>query len=207
MFMSNHYIGFWAASDGLTYTTWNPSDNGGLTLSNGDLTAAGAAGASWKMVRSVSGKSTGKYYFETNVDAIATEDEFLVGIAQAGTSLTAQIGADANSYSFFYAPASTAISKRNNGSNTALTSTGTLATSDKLMVAFDAGGGNLWFGENGTWFDSGDPGAGTNAQFTGLSGTFYAAICLFSTGETGTTNFGTTAFAHSIPSGFTGWTV
>ena len=37
-----------------------------------------------------------------------------------------------------------------------------------LMWAFDADNGKIWWGEDGTFFDSGDPAAGTNAAFTGI---------------------------------------
>ena len=30
--------------------------------------------------------------------------------------------------------------------------------------------GKIWLGENGTWFASGDPAAGSNAMYTNLSG-------------------------------------
>jgi len=38
------------------------------------------------------------------------------------------------------------------------------------MVAVDMDNGKIWLGENGTWFASGDPVAGSNAMYTNLSG-------------------------------------
>jgi hypothetical protein len=39
---------------------------------------------------------------------------------------------------------------------------------DVIMFAFDRDAGKLWLGKNGTWFNSGDPAAGTNPQVTNL---------------------------------------
>jgi hypothetical protein len=42
---------------------------------------------------------------------------------------------------------------------------------DIVMVALDASSGKIWYGLNGTWFGSGNPSTGSNAQLTGLSTT------------------------------------
>lgn len=41
-------------------------------------------------------------------------------------------------------------------------------TGDVLMFALDRDAGSMWIGKNGTWFNSGDPAAGTNPQFTNM---------------------------------------
>ncbi len=42
------------------------------------------------------------------------------------------------------------------------------SSGDRLMFALDRTAGLFWIGKNGTWFNSGDPGAGTGAQFTNM---------------------------------------
>lgn len=65
--------------------TWNSSDkSAGITLSNGNLTAACSSASG---VRSITGHSSGKYHFELTVDTLgANVEEF--GFASAGHSLT-----------------------------------------------------------------------------------------------------------------------
>lgn len=41
-------------------------------------------------------------------------------------------------------------------------------THERLMFAVDLVAGKMWIGKVGTWFNSGDPAAGTNPQFSGL---------------------------------------
>ena len=40
--------------------------------------------------------------------------------------------------------------------------------SERLMVALDLDRGNIWFGRNGDWFESGDPVLGTHPAFSRL---------------------------------------
>jgi hypothetical protein len=42
------------------------------------------------------------------------------------------------------------------------------SSGDRLMFALDRTAGKMWIGKNGTWFNSGDPAAGTNPQFTNM---------------------------------------
>ena len=60
--------------------------------------------------------------------------------------------------------------------------------------------GKLFFSKNGTWQASGDPAAGTNAAYTGLSGTFQPAISELN--STIDINFGQRPFAYTPPTGF-----
>jgi hypothetical protein len=88
--------------------------------------------------------------------------------------------------------------------------TGVLATtgSEVGMMAFDPASGKLWVGQDGTFFNSGDPAGGSNEQGT-LTGTnntgIYVNVRDFSSAEVGavTFNFGQSGFAHTPPTGFT----
>lgn len=214
MLMVNQLIGFGAGSSAaaLTYTTWNSADKGAdMTLSGGDLTATAAATAAAAWVRSVSGKSSGKYYVEMNFDNFTDQDDHKFGISKAGATIssTTAFGGDANSLCIGKnGAASTTPQKRTGGTSTNLGSSATYASGKKLMMAVDIDNGKIWWGYDGTWFDSGDPAAGTNAQFTsGISGnTWYVGYYQIRNPIATTTNFGTSAFTHTLPSGFTGWT-
>jgi hypothetical protein len=46
----------------------------------------------------------------------------------------------------------------------------TAGNNDIIMIALDSGSGKVWFGKNGTWFNSGNPATGTNGvDFTSQS--------------------------------------
>ena len=89
-------------------------------------------------------------------------------------------------------------------------STGVLATtgSEVGMMAFDPASGKLWVGQDGTFFNSGDPAGGSDEQgtFTGDNNTgIYVNVRDYSSAEVGavTFNFGQSDFAHTPPTGFT----
>jgi hypothetical protein len=76
---------------------------------------------------------------------------------------------------------------------------------DVIGVALDLDNGKIWFSKNGTWQASGDPVAGTNAAFTGVSGPKTPLIKAYR--DTGVSfianaNFGQSSFAYTPPTGF-----
>ena len=189
------------------YATLNPNDNGNsnILLTNGNLSVSSST--TWdRGVKGTFGISSGKWYYE-----------YTHGTVNAGTNPAADIGwtkypSLVNSYanggggsSDTYLVQGSNGNKNNGGTNTAYGSAFT--TGDVEMCAIDLDNGKIYWGKNGTWFASGDPVAGTNAAYTGVSGTFlplwYWGI---SPGTSGVLisniNFGQRAFAYTAPSGF-----
>jgi hypothetical protein len=80
----------------------------------------------------------------------------------------------------------------------------TYTTNDVIGIAYDATNGKIWWAKNGTWQASGDPAAGTNAAYSGITGDAYAYItdrnvlqtCVVSA------NFGQRPFSYTPPTGF-----
>jgi hypothetical protein len=177
-------------------TTWNPSDeDAGVALSGGDLIAT-VAGA-WASVRATLAKTSGKHYFEVTLDTLLY---VRVGVATSATPLNQPIGAETTGWAY-----DTFSGQKYNSS------TGSYgvacAQGDVVMVAVDIDAGKIWVGKNGTWFDSGDPVAGTNPMYTdaGITNVFPAT-----SGYTSavTANFGGSAFSYTPPSGFNaGWEI
>jgi hypothetical protein len=99
--------------------------------------------------------------------------------ASAEASLT-----DLKPDGFFWHSNAGAISPRallvalggNPTAHVAVTTTGVsgFETGDILMFAHDRAAGKMWWGKNGTWFNSGDPAAGTNPQVTNLTEPSYS---------------------------------
>jgi len=75
---------------------------------------------------------------------------------------------------------------------------------DIIMIAFDVGAGKFWMGKNGTWFDSGNPAAGTNEKQTFTANINWRPWCVTygSSAAQNVVNFGQRAFSYTPPSGF-----
>lgn len=180
----------------LGYPVWNSADkDADCTLSDGDRTASITADGS---VRSTVVKASGKWYVEATAGTGATNAQWRFGVGNASMAITDAVGKDANGWAFqgngnkITGDTSAAYSTANSGS-------------DDLMLAVDAGTGSIWIGRSGTWLASGDPAAGSNAMFTGMTGPFYLAF-----GSAGSTRAVTlkaaSDYLYSPPSGFTrGW--
>jgi len=155
--------------------------------------------------RSIAYKTTGKYYFETTVNAPLT----------SGPAYSLGILRDTGTYQNFASDGTNCFMVTNSGgiySNNA--SAGSLGSSfavaDKACFAIDLTARLGWVRKNGgNWNGSGtaDPATGTGG-FTIGSGSFAPAIgfASFSTNANMTGNFGQTAYANTAPSGFGNWT-
>ena len=165
------------------YCTWNPLDNNGITLSNGNLTAYKNSAGAWSSVVGTIGVSSGKWYWETVFD---TQNYSYVGISKSGWDKT-YLGSDANSWGYYSGDGKLWTSGAGSSYGASWTS------GDVIGVGFDADNGTLTFYKNGT-------SQGTAA--TGLTaGPYFPGISLIYT-ITGNTNFGQRRFAHQAPTGF-----
>jgi len=181
------------------YFVANPLDNGGLALANGNLDLS-TTSSSDLTARGTIGITSGKWYWEvtaTNLVADPFNKISVVGIATANSVLPTYVGSNATSWGYV------------NHNGTKVTNASPSAygnswvTNDVIGIAFDADNGKLFFAKNNTWQGSGDPVAGTNAAFTGLtSGPYLPAFNLKNSGASVTINTGARPFAYTAPSGF-----
>lgn len=180
----------------VSYATWNSAALGsGTTLSNSDRTAASSGNTS---DLATGGKSSGKWYMEMTKDSGSST---LIGVANSSSLRTNFPGENANSWAVYSANGN----KYNSGTGAAY---GTSYTNgDVVMVALDMDNGKVWMGKNGTWYNSGDPAAGTNAAYTGLTGTLMIIGGGDATARSLTGNWGASAFTYTAPSGFSAWSV
>jgi hypothetical protein len=165
------------------YATLNPLDPAGgypLTLANGNLETT-APSSQWRWSRATWALTSGKWYWEHTVGS----GNYFSGVVTPSWDL------NVTSYTGMYGRQST--DKYNNGTTTSPFSSTT--GGDILMYALDVDSGNMWVGKNGTWNGSGDPGAGTNPDWTGVPigvSPFAAAYQV-----TNILNFGQRAFAYT----------
>jgi hypothetical protein len=177
------------------YCTWNPIDTNTSTafLTNGNLQAQTSSNA-WANSRGTSAPTTGKWYFECTNTTFG--DYAQVGVIAMNRNIPASYpGGEANAWvyannGYLY----------NNGGITAFPGSN-LANGDVLMIAYDNDAGKVWFGRNGTWYNSGNPAAGTNASFNTAT-IVQPIIGVYGSTTVQDTNFGQRPFAYTAPSGF-----
>ena len=171
-----------------TPTTWNPSDKAsGVTLSNGNLTAA-TPNAGGSAVRTVVSAASHKHYFEITVDAVTAAGVALVGVATSGLNISTDApGYEANGYSYRANGA-----KINNSVNTAGYGA-TYGAGDVISVLLDQVNNTIEFWKNG---------ASQGIAYSSIAaGPFFAAIGDNSSGAncTFTANFGQSPFVYERP--------
>jgi len=176
------------------YAIWNPLEQQSqATLANGNLDVSFTSNAG-HAVKSTFALTSGKWYWEVTVGGNAA-----VGIQQ--TSYAVYQWPGTTSYSYGYVPDGRKVNNLSYSSYGSAFSNG-----DIVGIAFDADNGKLWFLLNGTWQNSGDPAAGTNAAFssltTGIGWSPSIGYWSSTTGTVNSTNFGQRAFAYTAPSGF-----
>lgn len=183
------------------YSGWNPSDkDANTTLSEENFLATSGANFA-QLVRSSAGKTTGKWYVEfvlgistTGVGVIA------VGVANASASLAQFIGQNANGWAYW---GQTARKWHNNS----FSSYGTgYLNNDVVGMAVDIDANSVWWARSNNWQSSGNPGAGTGAAFTNLSGTIHLAASCWATPNSVLIRTDPSTHEYSPPAGFTaGW--
>jgi len=190
--------------DTANFATLNPlSETSNLTTSNGNLTVANSTTETQhRLIRGTMGMSTGKYYWEVNVNNSAQVD--MVGIINSSYNGTDNATVNAsNGFGYGYS-----TSNGNWYTGGGWTSDGTtpsaFPSSGIIGVAFDADNGKLYFSRNNTWINSANPSAGTgaNATYTGSETEFLPAISIYYNTGAWNINFGQFPFAYTPPTGY-----
>jgi len=174
--------------------TWDPATTT-VILSNGNLTATGPGGYVGSTVPTPIQVGL-KWYWETTIGVTGNNDD-RHGVGATEESAGGILGTSANSVG--WRKSFSQIYRNGVG---IFSTPSDYGTGDVLMWAYDPGTGSLWVGRNGTWFNSGDPAAGTGFITTGLVGTIVPAIYRAQAGHDTTANFGASAFVYTVPTGF-----
>ena len=174
------------------FCTWNPLSNTAGSLTNGNLTFNGTAGVAVRG-NSTFAVSSGKWYFEST---LTTADTFtVVGIGQ-GFITNQYPGFDALSYV-------QTLENATSVNNNVVTSYGSVfVAGDVFMCAFDLDNNKIFFGKNGTWFNSSNPAAGTNPAYTITAGTYSPIARPYGSGVVLNSNFGQRPFAYTPPTSY-----
>ncbi len=181
-------------------TFWNPTDKtAGITLSNGNLTAASSASSN--AVRAVDRQITGKFYWETIFTTVSTVYGF--GAALGDAALSTMYTTPSNAV-ILYASGQIWV----NGVNSGVT-LGSVA-GVTACVALDVTNRLFWArsGAAGNWNNSASANPATGVGGVSLN-SFNILATLFPVAVFGggalnlTANFGDSAFVGAVPSGFT----
>jgi hypothetical protein len=178
------------------YCVMNPLDSGAnVTVTNGNLRVNNNfTGTPYSSIRGSIGVSSGKFYWEVTATTVSGNSPS-VGIATAQADLTQFVGYDAYSWAYIFSTGN----KTTNNSTTAYGNT--ITSGDIVGIALDMDNGKVWFAKNGTWQASGDPAAGTNYAYNGLTGTMFADAFAYNQSVLDV-NFGQQPFVYTPPSGF-----
>jgi hypothetical protein len=179
----------------------NPDDVGPTVgISRGNKKLIPVSGSVYALARSNLSRNTGKYYFEGALIAAGASKFGLIGLAKASTPVTNYPGSDANSWGYYEQDG------KKYHSATGTTFGAAYVAGDLIGCAVDLDSGKLWWSLNGVWIASGDPAAGTNPAFTGVTGDLFPAVALSnSNASTWGTMFSLDDQVYAPPSGFSCW--
>lgn len=191
-------------TDTILPATFDPNAKGTrVTLSNGNLTLTHSSSGSDDSTYSQLTRSSplgNKYYVEMTVVTYAGGGNDLgIGIDSVNTSTGTYFYSTATGYAYYFNG-----QKWNNNAGAAYGNSFT--TGDVIGIAIDMDNRYIYFSKNGTWQNSGDPtsgATGTGKAYTFTAGTYYIAVNTAGASVV-TANFGASAFAYSIPSGYIG---
>jgi hypothetical protein len=183
--------------------TLSPWDiNGGITLSNGNLTATWTSGSSYHGMRATpSSVTSGKYYWEVTGTTVHNFTD--IGMSLLTYSLASEIF---NTGSFSYESNGTFYIE---GSSSG--SIGSYTSGDVLSFAVDIGGGLVWARKNsGNWNNNPAANPATGAGGFNIAtlvgkGPLTVAASLQNSSDQLTFNFGATAFSFTAPAGFSSY--
>ena len=185
------------------YGTLNPLWKGSQqTLSNGNLTSVKTSGTNISDVWGTFGMTSGKWYFECTVTALAST--VYIGVGQGGGTGEPTDDLAVSPTSYFYGSNDGQKFYGNSGSAYG----DTFGAGNVIGCAIDMDSGKIWWSKDGTWQASGNPAAGTNAAFTDLLTRGSNAFLAFSStngasnSNTLDWNFGQRTFSATPPTGF-----
>jgi hypothetical protein len=172
-----------------------------LTISDGNLRSSASGTTNAIEAVGTIAPTTGKYYAEFTLNAAPQLSNQYPAIGVIGIDVDMDSGNNLGNSSFFgYLP------NGNKAKGSTTSSYGnTYGNGDIIGIALDLDNQKIYFSKNGTYQNSGDPAAGSNAAFTDLvAGTEYR-FCVSHAGSSATDvtmNAGQLAFNTAAPTGF-----
>ena len=188
------------------FCTLNPLDkNSNATASDGNLKATGGSAAHYPIF-STFGMKGGKWYAEYRNENNNNWRHAIMNIEHDGGSLDGDSTVANNTSAVNKVGYGLNVSngqKMHDSDSGSSYGSGLSGTSDVLQCAVDLDNGKIYWGINNTWFNSGDPAAGSNPAFSGIDTTITWTFAHHIYSSNGcTVNFGQQGFSYTPPSGF-----
>jgi hypothetical protein len=186
-------------------STLDPANTfGGISLSNGNLTATGTNFSQAGQVRGTKSQNSGRRYLEVTFTTVSGSGN-VAAVANSSYSIltTSPPGTDLNGYSWGIGQIGSTSNVEAYQGGIAHTFASSPANGDVAMIAVDLAGGKIWMGINNVWANGSGPSGA--ADFTFAGGT--ALWPVVSVPYTCVANFnsGGSAFNYALPSGFIAW--
>ena len=183
----------------VTFATWNPSDkDANLTLSNGNLTVTGGAGLGGGVRGAVRATidagdmGIDKFYFELTINA---GGQVSIGWALSGTTLVPNASLSNIPTNCVYYQGAPRMWAGESSANFVGGTAPSMSAGETWGVGIDSGANKIRFWRSGSELTDG-------TGFSIDAGDHFPYIILSNPSEQITANFGATAFAMSVPSGF-----
>ncbi len=185
------------------YTTFNSVDkNSNITLTGGNLTVTNTGSASFQgAIATQRIPNSGKYYFEVTLPGtLGNQYIGVVNEANKWDFVTAADGSTATGFYGFYPNIGTSY-KVTNGSTSSYG--GAIGTGSVLGFAIDKDNDEMYVSDDGTFLASSNPVTRASPMLSSLPDDLYVSQTSHNSGGHSVIfNFGQTAFAGSIPSGY-----
>lgn len=190
-------------------SSWDPNNkHASITLSGGNLIATNGSSGQHNVIGSAGSKRTsahGKRYLEIKLSvnpALGTQGCGVASLVN-GYSTTSDVGACSFGVGFSADDVNWAFTQ--GISNIASGTSSFSGTNNFFGFAVDLTGNKIYISYNGTYLNSGNPGAGTGGSTIDSSnGLHPVAYCAENT-DVYTLNVGGTAFNTAAPAGYTAW--
>ena len=186
--------------------TWDANNNFNCVLSNGDLTAqlTSSSGNDPAIAATANAvKTKGKHYMELYFDSRVVNDAFMFGVgSDFSPGFDEYPGSTPDSYALY------GIGRIFNNSSWTAYGSDPPDAGQVVGMAVDLDAGKIWWATDNVWQASGNPVAGTNEAFSGLSGTYLPLLGMFGAAtivNTLTARFKSADFTYTPPSGFSSW--
>jgi len=171
------------------------------TLTNGNLQAAGSSSTEYATnTQGTFAQSSGKWYYEVEYTSNAGgNNSDLLAVGWARTTIRFSDNPTVSG-GLCYRPANADYVDLN-GNDTSDDKPQT-STGNVIQVAIDLDAGKIWFGNGGTFFESGNPATGANATLTFTGGAETLSPFVRTLSSTLNFNFGQRAFSYTVPTGY-----
>ena len=196
-----------SADDGIgNYCVWNSLTAApNLVFSEGNLIADSATESNHRIAAGTLGVNSGKWYWEVKISNAPNVDS--IGVISLD-AMKDGVSAYLNSYGAGWGYG-TSVGRWDAGGgwSSVAPAPPVLTASGVIGIALDADANKLWFRNSSGWINSGDPAAGSGANFThsGSSRTFTPAFSKYNNAGEYTLNCGQKAFTYTPPTGFLNW--